>query len=183
MFLFLFCTGSAQSNLVPNYSFEFYSSCPNNSGQLNYATPWINPTSWGSPDYFNSCSALLSVPNCTIGGDCYQYAHTGNAFAGLYTWGYSVPNGREYIQCQTINTLINSKCYFVSFYVNLLNGSMYASNNLGAYISVNQIYSATSNPLLSYNAQILGYKNKIIKDTLSWKLISGIYVAGGGEII
>lgn len=44
----------AQVNLVPNPSFESYSTCPDGSSQLYKATPWFNPA-LGSPDYFNVC--------------------------------------------------------------------------------------------------------------------------------
>ena len=48
-------------NLVPNWSFETYTSCPSSSGQLPSAVPWVAQTS-NSSDYYNACAALYSVP-------------------------------------------------------------------------------------------------------------------------
>ena len=49
--------GYGQVNLVPNYSFESYTTCPTASGQISYAVPWIGTNS--STDYFSSCA-----PSC-----------------------------------------------------------------------------------------------------------------------
>jgi hypothetical protein len=54
-----------QVNLVPNPSFEIYSTCPDNiSGtqddQVSKATGW---SSWiKTPDYYNVCPNLLAKP-------------------------------------------------------------------------------------------------------------------------
>ena len=81
----------AQSyNLVPNYSFENYTTCPTTSNQLSYASSWINPTQWGTPDYFNSCSSTFGVPsycNCSL---VFQYAKTGNAYCGIYGFNFTI---------------------------------------------------------------------------------------------
>ncbi len=44
----------AQTNLVPNPSFETDSLCPNGGSEIKYASPWYSPTG-GSPDYFRPC--------------------------------------------------------------------------------------------------------------------------------
>ena len=48
------CLLHAQTNLVPNGSFETYTMCPDGGGVINYATPWYSPTT-GTTDYYNSC--------------------------------------------------------------------------------------------------------------------------------
>ena len=50
---FFILSGSLDAqNLVPNPSFEDYTSCPTSVAQITLATPWVTPTT-GSPDYFN----------------------------------------------------------------------------------------------------------------------------------
>ena len=180
IYLILFNTAKSQ-NLVPNPSFEIYSACPTTGNQLNYSTGWINPTSYGTPDYFNSCSSIISVPYCDPFGTCFQFAHTGNAYAGIYLYSKSTGNLREYIQTQLLNPLIPGQCYFTKFYSNQINWVQYSCNNIAMNFSVSQPTLAGSSSLLNLAPNILRFKNKIIADTLNWNTIQGIYVAGGGE--
>jgi hypothetical protein len=61
--LILVCRVSISQNLVPNFSFENYSICPNNYGQMTNSSNWLSVIS--SPDYYNSCTtnSNVSVPN------------------------------------------------------------------------------------------------------------------------
>lgn len=55
-----------QLNLVPNFSFEIYDTCPNTQVKIQYAMGW-SKYSFGisTPDYYNACSpdTVLGVPN------------------------------------------------------------------------------------------------------------------------
>lgn len=176
LFLLLTSMLFAQQNLVPNPSFENYSSCPNNEAQLDSATGWINPNC-GTSDYYNACSFLMNVPGTW--GDRFQYAHTGVAYAGFYAYSKPCPNGREYVQIQLNSPLISSNCYFVTFYLNNANWANYAVNKLGCYFSNNPVSCSSSSYLLNYMPQI--YTENIIADTMNWIAIKGIFVANGGE--
>ncbi len=70
-------------NLVPNGSFEEYTDCPNNGGQLIRALGWEQNAY--TPEYFNRCSndPWASVPNNRAG---FQEPHHGNAYVGLITY-------------------------------------------------------------------------------------------------
>lgn len=91
-------------NLVPNYSFENYTSCPTATAQFNLATPWDMPANTGgaTTDFYNECNTTgtADVP-LNVGG--YQSAKTGIGYAGLYTYGAGV---REYMQVQLSSSLI-----------------------------------------------------------------------------
>lgn len=180
IYLLLFIRTNSQ-NLVPNPSFETYSSCPTTNNQLNYATGWTNPTTWGTPDYYNSCSSTFGVPSYCNCSSVFQYPKTGNAYCGIWCYDKTVNGGREYLQVQITNTLINGKCYYVSFYANLINWSGQACNKIGCYISTTAINATGSNSILNYNSQIKNFNNIIISDTLNWIKVSGIYSALGGE--
>jgi len=180
-FSFLLIINCRAQNLVPNWSFEDTIQCPDNFGQLNRTQNWFNPTT-GTPDYFNSCdtrAGYMNVPNTSFG---YQLAHTGNAYSGCYYGGPNlVPsNGREYIEVQLIDTLRNGVNYCISFYVSLANSCSMAISNVGCYLSANSITSNNIFPL-PVTPQIENPIGNYLSDTLNWMVISGTYMATGGE--
>ena len=177
LFLMNLLEVKAQYNLVPNPSFESYTSCPTGSSQIDYASPWKGTNN--STDYFNACapSCVVSVPCQTSAS--FQYARTGGAIAGLWMINGYGGNYREYLQVNLTDSLINGNCYEISLFVNLHNSIKYAVNNFGVYIS-NSSFTTTSLPA-PYIPQIVNFNNKIISDTLNWVEVSGIYVANGGE--
>jgi hypothetical protein len=48
-------SSSYAQNLVPNYSFEVYDTCPYQGSQIYFAIPWKGVTT-NSTDYYNGCS-------------------------------------------------------------------------------------------------------------------------------
>ncbi len=177
--IFFFLSGFLKSqNLVPNWSFETYTLCPNSGGQINSAVPWVGQST-NSSDYFNACSTnALNVPYAASG---FQYAKNGNGFAGIWTMDPPGSDYREYIQVAMIDTFTAYKCYFVEFYTNLNNDVRWATNNIAANFSKLQWSNTGTGFVLTLPQHITNYNNPIIKDTLNWTKVSGIYVAGGGE--
>lgn len=168
-----------QVNLVPNPSFENYSSCPTMIGQLNKAIPWYNPTG-GSSDYFNVCGidstgiSDLRVPNNFFG---YQQARTGNAYSGI---GFN-PGTREYIAVKLDSILKTNQKYCVSFYVSLHNCAKYSSSSMGAYFSNTKITNYSTIYRLYVVPQIENSATRLLSDTVNWMLVSGSFIANGGE--
>jgi len=177
--LFIFYIKShAQINLVQNYSFESYTSCPTSVGsQVDFAAPWTGTNN--STDYFNSCAPpyFFSVPYQS--STSFQYARTGDAFAGLFMLNGYGGDYREYLQGLLFDTLVNSICYKTTFFVNNTSYAKYAVNNFGIYFSTDT-FTTVWEPA-PYIPQVLGFNNEIINDTLNWVEISGIYIANGGE--
>jgi hypothetical protein len=167
-------------NLVPNPSFENYSSCPTNFSQTNRATPWYDPTA-GSSDYFNACAVGFANVPFIANGNGYQYARTGNAFTGLYALNCFCDAGREYIQVQLNSSLLADSCYWVEFYCNLVAPSGYSIDKLGAYLSDTAIHytGPGSISVLHYTPQIVS--NTFLTDTLNWMRVAVYYRAIGGE--
>ncbi len=125
----------AQVNIVPNSSFEDFSVCPANIGQLNNAIPWFNPqcSGIGTPDYFNQCASVsVGVPNNSAGN---EPAKTGVAYAGIYTMNLPYAKVRDYIEVPFKDSLEMGIKYIVSFYVSLADVMGYATNKIGAYFS------------------------------------------------
>jgi len=170
-------------NLVPNPSFEIYDTCPTYAAiysQLSYAVPWFSPT-FGSPDYFNACDILnnVGVPINWIG---YQKARTGVAYAGFFEFAgdWASPNCREYITVKLTDSLQAGKKYCVQFYLSLADTSTYASDDIGVYFSKDSITSDSA-LVLPYNPQISNIEENYIIDKTNWVLISGEFIAQGGE--
>lgn len=167
---------SAQ-NLVPNYSFETISFCPESFGGAGptAAPPWFAPTQ-GTPDIFNVCctSGTVDVPVNFFGT---QDAVTGVGYAGGYT---KLPQFeyREYLSAPLDQSLIAGEWYSVSFYVS---PSEYGCSvmTIGAYFSV----APPSGSFVSHidvDPQVesdLGFMD----DYANWTLISGCFQAAGGE--
>ena len=168
-------------NLIPNPSFENYTSCPTTNGQISQAVPWINATPSQS-DYFNQCNGgvFYSVPYNYWG---YQQARTGDGYAGLlvyHNWSQQWPSTREYIEVPLKSNLVANKCYKFEMYVS--SATIYVTDDIGIYFSQGQVTGAGNTyDTLPLQPQIINSSGNILKDTSGWTLISGIYNASGGE--
>ncbi len=178
------CQTKAQ-NLVPNPSFEEYSTCPTLQGQLQNAIDWVNPNH-ATPDYFNECNCAFSGPSVVnlcvpVNAIGYQEAKSGNAYTGLFTFSYHVPNVREYIQTKLKSALKKNSKYYVGFYCNLRDELCnLAANDIGAFfskdpISRNDLFVIDTIPQLANN-RIHPLTSKI-----DWMLVSDTIEAGGDE--
>ena len=173
-------------NLVPNGSFENYTQCPNLGGQAYFAAPWIGKAApWSGPssnstDYFNSCSPTHNVPYYAgVSNPYYSLnAKHGNAYIGLYL--FLKPTYREYAQVQLSSMLELGKCYYVEFYAVSGQYIKYSSNNASACLS-STLNVVTTGSILSLPTHITRYNNDVIKDTINWQQVAGLYTAAGDE--
>jgi len=158
-------------NLVPNPSFEVYTTCPagGGSGGAMLCPPWISPI--GDCDYFNSCaiSPFYGVPINITG---YQEARTGSAYPG----GHFFYNGnyREYLQAPLLQTLQAGHCYKVGFYLNLANNSC-GINHAGVLLTSTPV----ANPI-NMTPQV-DWSGSYFSDTASWVFVFGYVTAIGNE--
>lgn len=165
------CSGQ---NLVPNPSFEDTVSCPTLYAQMNTAVAWSDYR--GSPDNFNSCnSGSVNVPQNVFG---FQYARTGDAYAGFIPYQVGIVDARECLGAQLTQPLIIGQKYYASFYVSRGNNDFLsigaACNKLGIKFSTVPYSYATPVPIDNL-AQV--YTDSIIEDTLNWTKISGSFIA------
>ncbi len=182
IFISSFNHSIAQSNFVPNPSFEKYAVCPN-----SVMTPpmfWYSPSNYGM-SYCNVCSAnpQLGVPYNTFGYN-YQYPHTGNGYVGIHIINQPGADMRNYIQIKLKDSLRKSKNYYAEFYVACSNDRKLKCNNVSMLLSNTAVYVDTANfpfGVLPANAQVYNYGNPIITDTMNWVKVSSIYKAQGGE--
>ena len=182
VFLFYYGIVSSQ-NLVPNFSFEQYDTCPISSGQIDRAIPWFQPNKCclpgGSTDYFHSCTInpSFSVPQNGAG---YQNARMGIAYAGIVLFS-SGPEFREYLEVRLNNSLLAGKSYCLEFYVSLANRSQYATSSIGVLFSNDSITCNGPFTVLPYVPQFENDSSNYLTDTLNWMKVSGTYIASGNE--
>jgi gliding motility-associated-like protein len=167
-------------NLVPNYSFETYSSCPAAYGvpgpTVTVAPPWVVPTV-GSADIFNVCCNtpnLVDIPSNFFGN---QDPVTGQGYAGFYA-KLASNEYREYLQAPLLEPLVAGEWYAVSFFVS--NSELGCGvERLGAYFSTDAF--TVSNALtLNFVPQVESYGG-YLSDEVNWMLIEGCFQAVGGE--
>ncbi|CAN5373004.1 hypothetical protein BH11BAC1_BH11BAC1_09380 [soil metagenome] len=176
--LVLTCNISVGQNLVPNGDFESYSGCPTNLTQIDSALFWTNPSTVGTPDYFNQCAVgVTNVPNAIWG---YQQAHSGVAYCGIALWDSLPYLLRERIQTPLTTTLVAGECYHFEMFVNLANLVKYSTDDIAVYFS-DTLISGVGNwyfPQI-YFPQINNSGTPF--DSLNWTLAAGDYTAAGGE--
>lgn len=183
-------------NMVFNPSFEEYTLCPERidaKGVMNGVDAWWQPTA-GSSDYFNVCSGRdCAVPRNKMG---VQTARTGVAYCGIYC---SQASYREYLQTQLKSPLLPGHRYRVSFYVSLAEKSPHAIATIGAMLTSQRLSDSTWDVLMQresvdygdnqsqlisvyYKPQVVNDKDRVLDDMKSWTLVSGDFVADGGEL-
>ena len=162
----------AQPNMVPNGSFETYSSCPTGLSQTANSTGWAQWTS-GTSDYFNTCAGnTVSIPNNTFG---YQWPAHGNAYMGCHI---SVNTSyKEYIT-RSITTLQIGAAYEVSISISLSNtyGNI-AHDDIGVFFFDGGPASISTTALAGVTPQIDYSGNGVFADTQNWMRLTKTFVA------
>ncbi len=198
--LLVLCFGSSAQNLVPNSGFEYFSSCPclieNINGmavvtdnQIINAWPWTGTNM--SSDFYHSCATNIcpssAVPLIWPSHQS-QFPNAGGGCAGIYMMGPYGWDIREYLQVELTSPLEFSKSYHLVYYIMLQNASGRIVNNFGCYFSQSSFttpdFQAVDCPdlIAPYNPQIIPFGNPIIRDTINWVKIEGMYKANGSEI-
>jgi gliding motility-associated-like protein len=183
-----------QINLVSNPSFE--DTIGDCQSQMAITTLGSSVKNWytnyysSSADYYNTCANAISYPNiCTIpyNSRCYQNAHLGDAYMGLYEFGIVNSNDSsymvvDYISVKLKETLKPNTCYYGEFYTSLGDISQVAINQISMLIAQNtfsssslSIFTNTTQPQIQWDT------TQIFTDTLNWVKISGKFIAQGGE--
>lgn len=193
---FLAAQSHTQSvNLVYNPSFEEYRDCPRKIdalGTLTIVDAWFQPTA-GSADYYNVCGARdCKVPKNKLG---IQDPHSGMGYCGIYC---SKTDYREYLQTQLKEPLKAGEVYRITFYVSLSEYSSGAVATIGALLTADRISDTVRSVLMHkeekhlapgvsqvrssyYEPQVVNDFDRVLTDTKGWMLVSGAFVAKGGE--
>lgn len=139
------CSPVSIPSLIPNHSFENYSSLPTGFSQLNLATPWVQ-ASTPTSDYFHSLgysfpgllALLFPFPD-------------GNGISG----GFYQNNWKEYLGTALVNQLVAGTNYQLKFNISsiaVLGSTAYNINNMPnlepVYVT---IYGKANSPIFPLN--------------------------------
>jgi gliding motility-associated-like protein len=177
---------SAQ-NLIPNPSFDSLTKCPNpdtrNRNEL-LIRDWFAASKYSTPDNFHECSTepYLGVPYNNQGFS-YRPAHSGLGYTGILVRDIVVDETHEYIETRLTQPLEKGQTYFVRFYVahrrdSRYNGEMVYIDAIGLNFTDTLFFTNTYIPKLTPSVE---HRGTLIKDTINWTPICGIYKAKGGE--
>jgi len=170
-------------NLVPDSSFEMYTTCPTALSQVQVLSSWFQPT-LGTSDYFNLCDmGQVNVPSNYFG---YQSASGGNGYAGfwIFSGGTEV---KEYLGSNLSCSNSSEVCaltvgvsYQVSMDVSLAEThSNVGCDGLGVYFFTYPPSVNTANlwQVLPFTAQINYSSYGPITDTLNWVTLTDTLTA------
>ena len=170
----------SQENLVPNWSFEEFTSCPQNVGEIK-CSPWFSATIT-TPDFYTTCgiAGLSGVPVNSYGNQ--------NAFDGVSYMGINLnadDGYREYISIRLKRPLLSLRTYLLKFYVSASDWAKYPSNNLGAYFVTDtvgiplQIMNGGTPAIISSSNVV--FSELLISEETNWVELSFEYKARGCE--
>lgn len=181
----IFCIGILISftklqaqNLVNNCSFESFSSCPTEYGQIDRCKQWYSPGE-GTTDYCNQCGTIdCDVPNNLWGS---QYAFDGAAYAHIICY-YPQQNQWEYVQTKLACDLNPGEVYSVSFKVSCADYGKFAIDGMGLHFTADSLLQENMNIItLPTSPHISNLPGNILDDKVGWMEISGQYTASGDE--
>ncbi|MBZ0099804.1 MAG: hypothetical protein K8F30_12000, partial [Taibaiella sp.] len=158
----------AQPNLVPNGSFEQYSTCPTGLGSGQFHTHCVG---WGrlnmaSPDYMHSCGS--GVPNNAFG---HQWPAQGQAYCGIVDYAGGNNTFREYITAYITPMQIGAT-YEVSLSVSVGSRPKYFTNGIGVHFFDTGITQYTHSNHVPLTPKINFLSNGLITDTTNWIRLS-----------
>lgn len=158
-------------NLVPNYSFEEHSDCPDAFNLIELSTHWYKSDVNNLPphhvDYIHTCgTSEFQAPNAYWG---FQAPATGDAHAAISTRSPLATDYRENIFAELIAPMVPGVSYTMSMRVSHTDLSRSATNNLG-------IKLATSPDFPIDNTSHMHTAN-VLADHDNWLLLSGTIVA------
>jgi hypothetical protein len=169
--------GYAQ-NLVPNGSFEQYTTCPTYFGLAHFCEGWLNLYTQ-SADYFNSCNTngVVDVPLSQFG---YQYPAEGEGYMGMATYVYNQPEYREMIGIQLAEPLqigvpvcLSFKVAVGGFGTSIGNSAGYTCKGIGLRFFTEL---PTDQYIYAYPNSAALFMNEVPTDTAMWHWIDGTYV-------
>ena len=169
--------------LVCNGSFECLNTPVTGLTQINNAGNWTSANQ-GSPDLFVTGGGFgyFGIPCNSFGT---QAAFTGTNYAGIFINQGSNGVFSEYLQTELQQYMVAGKKYMISFYVSLADRSQHLMNNIGVYLSTNQINDPGSTQLFPILPGFGGMgtvtNGSLLNDKNNWQKVTFCYTAIGNE--
>lgn len=167
-------------NLVPNCDLSNFTSCPNNTGQFDYAESWYTPGE-GTSDLCSSCGGGVAGVPSNMWGSEEPYSGTGYGNIICY-YPHQGFNYREYMQVELACPLEPGKNYRVSFFVSCSDNSRFAIDGIGLLLTDNAVYQPGAGLIEpGTNVLVSQYPGVPIMIKSGWMEITGIITALGNE--
>ncbi len=166
-------------NLIPNPSFENIEACPAFPGRLEPdAYYWESPTN-APADLFAQCatSSSVSTPTNNRGN---LAPSDGENYAGFFAYFALTDNYRQYISVKLLEPLKAGQQYDISYNLALATNYSIAIDQLGMYLSPDELPPNYTNGLLAANPQVVTPSGQPL-NSKSWQQIALGYTAVGGE--
>ena len=171
-------------NLVPNSSFES-TSCTAIPGNVTHfgAENWFNPNN-ATPDYYGTSGIQGCVTsiynNSWVNSGEWQFPRTGERMVGLFAAIQSSCT-REYLQVRLIEPLEAGEIYCVELYISLSNRSQLCTDCFGVVFTNDSLIDHSTHCELGIFPEVSNPVGNLLNDTTLWTLISGQFIAQGGE--
>ena len=183
--LISFCSfAQDDENYVTNPSFEATGKGKlKKLKQIDIAENWWSPTGLKADLFSTECSAGCSAPNNVYGK---EHPMDGNRYAGILIYSYNNKEPRTYVQTELLSPLEKDVEYCVKFHVSLSDLSKYATNNIGAYFSKDEMSIEEKGDIIfdkpkDFENVVTIDGNKVYNGRYNWEPVCGTYKASGKE--
>ena len=185
MNLALAAMATAQTNLVPNGSFEDTVNCDLSITGLLKAEHWYNPNN-GTPDIWDcdlerTCGFPMSPDNGI--NLSYQASYDGLRHTGAYYWfGPGSSNGREFLGIRLDEPLNGGQHYLVSLQCARSRNFRYAVDHIGVWLGPDSLWQNTTAWLsVTPQLKLRDPEQPYLTDGFEWHLLQDTLEAVGGE--
>jgi len=175
-------------NLVPNPSFEDTARCnAEYDPVLLSAPPWFKPTTASSDIYDNDLEQLCGIAwdpaNPDVQASGFQFARTGTRFAGAFHWfGANSSDSKDYFTVKLTEALIEQTAYDVSLYYSRADGYAFATDRISVFFGPDSFYVHDYRTLhVQPQVDLMDPNNEYLTNAEDWVLLTGSFVATGGE--
>ncbi|MBK9599121.1 MAG: hypothetical protein IPO60_12590 [Flavobacteriales bacterium] len=175
-------------NLVPNPSFEDTARCnAEYDPVLLSAPPWFKPTTASSDIYdcnlIQRCGIVWDPADPDVQVSGFQYARTGSRFAGAYHWyGANSSDSKDYFTVKLTEALIEQTAYDVSLYYSRADGYAFATDRISVFFGPDSFYVHDYRTLhVQPQVDLMDPNNEYLTNAEDWVLLTGSFVATGGE--
>ena len=173
----VFTFGQDGQNMVENPGFEQIEGKIRREGAISAAVGWMSPTKAAADLFAAKVKDDFSTPKNVYG---YEEPHGGENYAGIRVFSYNDKEPRQYLSTKLKLPLRKGALYCVKFYINLAEGSKYASNNIGINFAKKQ-YNIDENKSIMVPTDVKHRDNPVFNARFGWEEICATYEAQGGE--
>lgn len=182
MDLALAAMATAQTNLVPNGSFEDTVNCEiAMPSSLLKAVYWYNPNN-ATPDVWDCDLQRLCGMGMSPASTTYQPSFDGLRHAGVYCWyGPGSSNTRDYLGVRLTEQLLNGVSYEVSMRV-VRRRWKFAVDHIGAWFGMDSLWQNTTWWLtVTPQLKLRDTDSEYLVEDEEWTLLKDTLIADGGE--